>query len=124
MGDSSSIDPPVTTTVTTGTAATTTTKTTVTTAGGQQTTTQAPVTTTGKTAAPSNAFYGDVNLDNTVSLADLITFQKQQRGAIDFNAQQLANADCDQTDGTGVDSIDVTALLEFLIGRTDTLPKV
>ncbi len=124
LGDSSSIDPPITTTVTTGTAATTTTKTTVTTAGGQQTTTQAPVTTTGKTAAPSNAFYGDVNLDNTVSLADLITFQKQQRGAIDFNAQQLANADCDQTDGTGVDSIDVTALLEFLIGRTDTLPKV
>ena len=125
--------PPVTTTTTT---ATTTTTTTTTAAGttttdlgtttGKVTTTGAETTTTGKvtgtTAAPNpTAFYGDVNLDNTVSLADLITFQKQQRGALDFNAQQTINANCDLTDSE-ITPQDVTTLLSFLIGKINTLP--
>ena len=77
---------------------------------------------TGTTAAPNpTAFYGDVNLDNTVSLADLITFQKQQRGALDFNAQQTINANCDLTDSE-ITPQDVTTLLSFLIGKINTLP--
>ena len=79
---------------------------------------------TGTTVAPNpTAFYGDVNLDNTVSLADLITFQKQQRGALDFNAQQEANANCETTDTPdSVDAADLRALLDFLIGRSNQLP--
>lgn len=103
--DGTKPDPTVTTTkpnVTTTTTTTTTTTATepVTTTEQPDTTTAAPDTTTatnsGTTKQPNpNALYGDVNLDGSVTLADLVTFQKQQRGALDFNAQQEANADCE-----------------------------
>ncbi len=110
-----------TTTVTNETTATVVTEGTTTTAA---TTTEAPgTTTTTNTITPGNVLYGDVNLDNSVTLADLITFQKQQRGAIEFNAQQVANADCDQSASDSiVDANDVTALLSFLIGKANELP--
>ena len=84
------------------------------------TTTASGTTTTGKVG---DALIGDTNLDGAVSLADLITFQKQQRGAVEFNDQQTINADCDQTDDEGITPSDVTTLLEFLIGKINTLPK-
>lgn len=127
--------PVVTTTpVTTTTAAPTTTETTVTTAATTAGTvppasvtttvthaTEQPATTTNTTIS-SSALFGDVNLDGTVSLSDLITFQKYWRGAIAFNAQQDINANCDATDAA-LDQQDVMALLEFLIGRISGLPK-
>jgi len=54
-------------------------------------------------------------------LADLITFQKQQRGALEFNAAQQVNANCDLTDSE-ITPQDVTALLSFLIGKINALP--
>lgn len=131
--DGTKPDPTVTTTkpnVTTTTTTTTTTTATepVTTTEQPDTTTAAPNTTTatnsGTTKQPNpNALYGDVNLDGSVTLADLVTFQKQQRGALDFNAQQEANADCEQTETAGsVDALDLRALLDFLIGKSNQLP--
>lgn len=130
--DGTKPDPTVTTTkpnVTTTTTTTTTTATEpVTTTEQPDTTTAAPDTTTatnsGTTKQPNpNALYGDVNLDGSVTLADLVTFQKQQRGALDFNAQQEANADCEQTETAGsVDALDLRALLDFLIGKSNQLP--
>lgn len=131
--DGTKPDPTVTTTkpnVTTTTTTTTTTTATepVTTTEQPDATTAAPDTTTatnsGTTKQPNpNALYGDVNLDGSVTLADLVTFQKQQRGALDFNAQQEANADCEQTETAGsVDALDLRALLDFLIGKSNQLP--
>ena len=104
----------------------TTTKVTTTTASGETTTTTAKTTTTASgsttTGKVGDALIGDTNLDGAVSLADLITFQKQQRGAIDFNDQQMINADCDQTDAEGITSSDVSVLLQFLIGKINALP--
>lgn len=131
--DGTKPDPTVTTTkpnVTTTTTTTTTTTATepVTTTEQPDTTTAAPDTTTatnsGTTKQPNpNALYGDVNLDGSVTLANLVTFQKQQRGALDFNAQQEANADCEQTETAGsVDALDLRALLDFLIGKSNQLP--
>lgn len=131
--DGTKPDPTVTTTkpnITTTTTTTTTTTATepVTTTEQPDTTTAAPDTTTatnsGTTKQPNpNALYGDVNLDGSVTLADLVTFQKQQRGALDFNAQQEANADCEQTETAGsVDALDLRALLDFLIGKSNQLP--
>lgn len=104
----------------------TTTKVTTTTVSGETTTTTAKTTTTASgsttTGKVGDALIGDTNLDGAVSLADLITFQKQQRGAIDFNDQQMINADCDQTDAEGITSSDVSVLLQFLIGKINALP--
>lgn len=117
-----------TTTTTTATEPVTTTEQPDTTTAAPDTTTAAPDTTTatnsGTTKQPNpNALYGDVNLDGSVTLADLVTFQKQQRGALDFNAQQEANADCEQTETAGsVDALDLRALLDFLIGKSNQLP--
>ena len=135
------VDPTVTTT--TGAVTTTTTTTTATgitsnvetTTAVATTTTVAPATTTAvatttkegesttTNGGSTNALYGDVNLDGSVTLADLVTFQKQQRGALDFNAQQEANANCETTDTPdSVDAADLRALLDFLIGRSNQLP--
>lgn len=126
---------PTVTTTTTKSATTTTTTTTVTaaqtttSAHGSTTTasTTAPQTTitSGSTASkpdvPENAFFGDVNLDNAVSLADLIMFQKYWRGALVFNEQQLVNANVEVSDAELNDQ-DTHALLQFLIGTIDALP--
>lgn len=130
--DGTKPDPTVTTTkpnVTTTTTTTTTTATEpVTTTEQPDTTTAASDTTTATNSGTTkqlnpNALYGDVNLDGSVTLADLVTFQKQQRGALDFNAQQEANADCEQTETAGsVDALDLRALLDFLIGKSNQLP--
>ena len=133
------------TTETTTTAAVTTTTETTTTVAGETTTTEQATTTNETTTAPNEttttvattttgsqgttttatvdptAFYGDINLDGSVTLADLITFQKQQRGALEFNAAQQVNANCDLTDSE-ITPQDVTALLSFLIGKINALP--
>ena len=70
-------DTPVVTTTTTGATGTTTT------------------TTTTRILPPGSVLYGDVNLDNGVTLADLITYQKYRRGAIELNPQQQLNANVD-----------------------------
>lgn len=66
---------------------------------------------------------GDVNEDGIVNLIDAIFINKYLSGAVVFTDQQIQNANCDRSDGTGtVNEDDVTALLNYTIQLTDTLP--
>ena len=96
-------DTPVVTTTTTGATGTTTT------------------TTTTRILPPGSVLYGDVNLDNGVTLADLITYQKYRRGAIELNPQQQLNANVDLQNAE-LDDQDTVMLLKFLIGSITSLP--
>lgn len=96
-------DTPVVTTTTTGATDTTTT------------------TTTTRILPPGSVLYGDVNLDNGVTLADLITYQKYRRGAIELNPQQQLNANVDLQNAE-LDDQDTVTLLKFLIGSINSLP--
>lgn len=96
-------DTPVVTTTTTGATGTTTT------------------TTTTRILPPGSVLYGDVNLDNGVTLADLITYQKYRRGAIELNPQQQLNANVDLQNAE-LDDQDTVMLLKFLIGSINSLP--
>ena len=109
--------PPVETTTTVATTTATTTTITMPTV----TTTKITTTISTPTAEAQTAFYGDINLDGSVTLADLILFQKQQRGVLDLNEQQKRNANCDLTD-SAITPQDVTTLLNFLIGKINQLP--
>lgn len=66
--------------------------------------------------------FGDVNLDNTVSMSDLVYLNKYNAKIITLNDQQLMNADCvyDSSIGGG----DAGALLKFLVLAIDSLPLV
>ena len=96
-------DTPVVTTTTTGATGTTTT------------------TTTTRILPPGSVLYGDVNLDNGVTLADLIIYQKYRRGAIELNPQQQLNANVDLQNAE-LDDQDTVMLLKFLIGSINSLP--
>ena len=91
---------------------------TTTTTGATDTTT---TTTTTRILPPGSVLYGDVNLDNGVTLADLITYQKYRRGAIELNPQQQLNANVDLQNAE-LDDQDTVMLLKFLIGSINSLP--
>jgi hypothetical protein len=64
--------------------------------------------------------YGDVNLDGTVSLVDLIYLNKALAGSVTLNEQQTLNADCCY-DGKS-NNADSTALLKYTIESIKELP--
>lgn len=121
-----------TTTTTTTTTIDETTTTTVTTVTSADTTTSSSAETTSSTTAEStesatttsyiasDVKYGDVNLDNSISLLDVIILNKNIAGSVTLNSQQLKNAEC-CTDGS-ISSLDVTALLGFIVEHIDSLP--
>ena len=102
---------------------TTTTKQTTTTTGSSTTT----ATTTKKTTVSGEkpeVLIGDVNLDGTVSLIDLVYLNKGLAGSITLNDQQKANADC-VADGEGaITAADATALMKYIIESIDSLPVI
>ncbi len=113
-------------TITPGSTESTTATTTTTTTTKTETTTSA-TTTTATTASSSiivdeNAKYGDVNLDGSVALVDVVYLNKSLAGTIMLNDQQTANADC-VYDGV-VNASDITALLKYCIESIDALPIV
>lgn len=67
-----------------------------------------------------NALYGDLNLDETVSMVDIVYLNKYIAGIIQFNAQQMANADC-VLDGN-INSGDSQALLKYMVNKLASLP--
>ncbi len=97
-----------TTTVTTGSSTTTTTTTTTTTK------------TTASGEEPADILFGDVNLDNTVSLIDVVYLSKYLAGSLTFNELQLANADC--CNDSQLNSADATALLKYTVEAIKALP--
>lgn len=77
---------------------------------GQQTT-EAPV---------EHVFYGDVNVDGKVDVADAVLLNKAVAGAVLLNTQQRSNGDCD---GSGeLNASDALTLLKFLVQTITTLP--
>ena len=97
--------------------------TTTVTTGGSTTTTTTTTTTTKTTASgeePADVFYGDVNLDGTVSLIDVVYLSKHLAGSLSFNEQQTANADC--CNDSQINSADATALLKYTVESIKALP--
>ncbi|MGN0584305.1 MAG: dockerin type I repeat-containing protein, partial [Ruminococcus sp.] len=116
------------TTVTTTDTTVTTTETTVTdtetTTTETETTTITTETSSSETTTtetiPADVLYGDINLDKTVSMVDVIYLNKYIADIISFNAEQTANADC--VNDSKIDSADATALLKFLVNKVSSLP--
>ncbi|MGN0584896.1 MAG: cohesin domain-containing protein [Ruminococcus sp.] len=107
-------DQPGSSTTTTSKTQPTTTTTTATTGSdqpGSSTTTKTPV---------GSVLYGDLNLDETVSMVDVVYLNKFNAGIIKFNDQQTANADC-VFDGK-IDSSDSMALLKYMVNKVTSLP--
>ena len=109
-----------TTTTTETTTSTTETTTSSTTATSTNTTTETTITTT--TIIIGDVKYGDLNLDNSISMVDLIYLNKYLANAVTLNPTQLANADCYDNGQKIVDPKDATALMARLSERIDSLP--
>ena len=67
-----------------------------------------------------NVLYGDVNLDGSVSLIDVVFLNKFIAGAITLNENQEANAAC--CDDSSLNTLDVTALLKYVVESIDVIP--
>ena len=98
----------------------------VTVADGETTTTSttAATTTTTETTTVSvnpDVFYGDVNLDGDVDLADAVLLNKAVAGSVTLNQQAGMNADCNGDGKRTVD--DSMVLLRFLVHLVDSLPS-
>lgn len=109
-----------TTTTVTSSEFDTTTTTTVTTvsSGEDDTTTSETTTTTDK--QPDDAIIGDVNLDGTISLIDVVYLNKSIAGSVTLNDDALVNAEC-VTDGS-INGLDATALLKYTVESIKSLP--
>ena len=77
-------------------------------------------TTASTTGSQTGILYGDVNLDGTVSLLDVVFLNKYLSGAVQMNDQAQVNAAC--CDDGRINSSDVTALLRFIVELIDALP--
>lgn len=103
----------------------TTTTTTVTTTETKptETTTTTTQTSGSTTAGPApDVLIGDVNLDGSVSLVDVVYLNKGLAGSVQLNAQQKINAEC-VSDGA-VGAADATALLKYCVESIDSLPVI
>lgn len=95
------------------------------------TTSTTTTTTTGTTRIPEPSTtmgyaynYGDCNTDGVVDLLDAIFLGKYLAGQVAMTKIQLANANCNQVDGTEiVDDKDVQSIMYFILSELDTLPE-
>ena len=112
---------------TTTTEETTTTPEETTTTAGETTTTDETTTTTTSGSVLPGTNVGDVNLDGKVDLLDAICLNKYLAQLITLTPIAIANANCDQKDGTEtIDDKDTTVLMKFVLGNEDikNLPYV
>ncbi len=75
-----------------------------------------------KLNVPEPILYGDVNLDETVSLIDVICISKYNAGAMNFNESQIECADC-CSDGV-INASDTTAILKYVVESIESLPII
>ena len=100
--------PPVSSETTTNTTATTNST------SSSDTTTK----TTGQ--IPSDVKYGDINLDDSIGVIDVIYLNKYLASIISLNEQQIKNADC-VFDGI-INSSDSSTLMKYTVSKIDSLP--
>ncbi len=113
-----------TATVTVTPADTTTTEPADTTTEPADTTTEPADTTTVATADPdSSGLLGDVNLDGSVNMSDSVLLNKYTVNAVDFVAQQEANANCFNDGTNNIDGNDAMSLLKFQVQILSALPE-
>ncbi|MGN0632140.1 MAG: leucine-rich repeat protein, partial [Ruminococcus sp.] len=72
------------------------------------------------TTESSDIKYGDVNLDDSISVLDVIYLNKYLAGIIQLNEAQLANSDC--VNDKQLNSSDAAALLKYTVGKVTSLP--
>ena len=118
IGSGSTETKPTETTVTTTATTVTTTETTQTTGTTEKTT----ETTASSKQPDEEGRCGDVNLDDVVSLVDVVCLNKYLAGSVTLNDTALSNADC--CDDGAVNGSDVTALLKYVVESIDVLPVV
>ncbi len=106
------------TTTTTATTINSATLTTTTTSHSDETTTTTISSSSGEGITPTLS--GDVNLDGTVSMVDLVYLNKAMSKIIILNDQQSANADCCMDNRNT--AADASALLKFLVLALESLP--
>lgn len=116
-----------TTAVTSDSEDTTTTTTVITTVSSDSdiTTDTSDSTTTTETTEgkeTSEVKFGDLNLDDTVSMVDLVYMNKAIAQIVTLNDQQIANADC-CFDGA-VTASDASVLLQFMVLSIKELPVI
>ncbi len=76
----------------------------------------------GELLTPDEAVItGDVNMDGKVSVLDIIMLSKYDSQIITLNESQLQAADCN-ADGA-INSADLTALMSYLVGLSESLPS-
>ncbi|MGN0630333.1 MAG: dockerin type I repeat-containing protein, partial [Ruminococcus sp.] len=108
------------TTTTETTTVSESTTTTQTTTGESVTTTETETSTTTETVPVGDVKYGDVNLDDSISVLDVIYLNKYLAKILKLNDQQMANADC--CNDTVINSTDASILLRYTIKKIDSLP--
>ncbi|MCD7812083.1 MAG: leucine-rich repeat protein [Ruminococcus sp.] len=75
---------------------------------------------TTTTAIIDSTYFGDINLDGKITMADIVYLDKAMLGAVDLNEAQTANADI-YADGQ-LDAIDSLYLLKFMVNLVDSIP--
>ena len=78
-------------------------------------------TTTATTEAGAEIYYGDVNQDGVVDLADAIVMNKALANVITLSESAGKCADC-YDDGI-LDDKDATILMRFVIGKINDVPS-
>ena len=81
----------------------------------ETTTTTTSVTTGSSVIVDPNALYGDINVDDKISLSDVILLNKFIAGTYEPTEQGKANAACDQSDND-INFKDTTALMKAMLG--------
>lgn len=125
-----------TTTTTTTTEVTTTTETETTTTISETTTVTETTSTVSETTTTETTIstetsestedihtaskYGDVNLDDKISVLDVIYLNKYLAGIITLNTDQIANSDC--VNDKQINSSDAATLLRYTVGKITVLP--
>lgn len=79
-----------------------------------------PEKTTTTLIAPENIYYGDVNLDNSVSMLDLVYLNKSIASIVTLNDFQKTNADCYLD--SNINAQDASVLLQYLLAKVNSLP--
>lgn len=78
--------------------------------------------TTTTVAISGDVYYGDINLDGSRSMTDIVYLNKSLSNIISLNEQQLKNADCYKD--SNISAADSDALLKYLIEKLDSLPLI